>query len=301
MSDIIVLGGSRGEHLAIELSHILNVKLGDIEVKKFPDGETYIRVHEDVEGRTVIYVNSLQRDPNEAIIETLYTLDTLVDLGAKEVHAVIPYMAYARQDERFNPGEAVSILSLAKLFKALKIKAIYTIDMHLHRITDPTKVFGSNFYNLTGVRELAKYVKKHHKIENTVVIGPDEEALQWAKIMAEELGGLEYTTLEKKRLSAEEVVIEAKGVDVKEKNVIIVDDIISTGGTIVEAVKALNKLGAKDIIVTCVHPLLVGRALYRLLRLGLKDLVGTNTVLSPISKVSVAPAIAEALRKNLGI
>lgn len=302
MADIIVLGGSAGEHIAIKLAEILGVELGFIEVKKFPDGETYIRIHSDVSGKKVVYVNSLQHGPNELIIETLYTLDTLKDLGAREIHAVIPYMAYARQDERFNPGEAVSILCLAKLFKSLKLDGIYTIDMHLHRITKPEKIFGSKFYNLTGVRELAKYIKEHHRIDkNTVVIGPDEEAEQWAKIMAEELGGIEYSVLEKRRLTAEEVVIEAKGIDVKNRDIVIVDDIISTGGTIVESVKALRKLGAKDIIVAAVHPILTGRALPRLLRLGLKDLIATDTILSPISKVSVAPAIATVLREKLGL
>ena len=301
MSSVIILGGSAGEHIAIELAKLLNVELGSLEIRKFPDNETYIRILSDVSGKKVIYVNSLQRKPNELIIETLYTLDTIRDLGAEEVHAVIPYMAYARQDERFNPGEAISILSLAKLFKALDIDGIYTVDMHLHRITDPTKIFGAKFYNLTGVRELAKYIKRYHSIENTVVIGPDEEAEQWAKIMAEELGDLEFSILEKRRLSAEEVVIEARDVEVRGKNVVIVDDIISTGGTIVEAVKALRNLGAKDIIVTTVHPILVKGALPRLLRLCLKDLVGTNTVLSPISKVSIAPAIAPRLKEQLNL
>ncbi len=299
MRDVIVLGGSSGEYLAYRVAKILNVDFGEIEVKKFPDGETYIRILSDVSGKRVIYINSLQRGPNDLIIETFYTVDTLKDLGAKEVHLVVPYMAYARQDERFNPGEAVSILSLAKLFKLLDVDSIYTIDMHLHRITDPVKVFGAKFYNLTGVRELGKYVKKHYSIENTVVIGPDEEAEQWAKIMAEELGDLEYSVLEKKRISAEEVVIEAKDVNVEGKNIIIVDDIISTGGTIIEAVKALRKLGARDIIVTCVHPLLVGKAYNKLVKLGLLDIIGTDTVLSPISKVTVAPVIANALKQKL--
>lgn len=299
MSNIIVLGGSSGEYLAYKVAKILNAEFGEIEVKKFPDGETYIRILPDVNGKRVIYINSLQRGPNDLIIETFYTVDTLKDLGAKEIYLVVPYMAYARQDERFNPGEAVSILSLAKLFRLLDVDSIYTIDMHLHRITDPTKVFGAKFYNLTGVRELGRYVKKYYSLENTIVIGPDEEAEQWAKIMAEELGGLEYSVLEKKRISAEEVVIEARDINVAGKNIVIVDDIISTGGTIVEAVKALRKLGAKDIIVTCVHPLLVGKAYNRLTRLDLKDLVGTDTVLSPISKVSIAPVIANALKQKL--
>lgn len=299
MRDIVVLGGTSGFHLAYRVSKLLGVTLGDVEVKSFPDGETYIRIMTDVKDKTVIYINSLQPNPNDKIIETLYTLETIKDLGASKVLAVIPYMAYARQDERFNPGEAVSIFILSKLFKTINIDAIYTIDMHLHRITDPTKLFGAKFYNLTGVRELAKYVKKNHNIENTVVIGPDEEAEQWAKIMAKELGGLEYSVLEKKRISAEEVVIETRDVNVKDKNIIIVDDIISTGGTMVEAIKAIKRLGAKEIIITCVHPLLVGKAYHRLLKLEPKDLIGTDTVLSPISKVSVAPAIVEEIKKNI--
>lgn len=291
----IVLGGLNGEHLAIELSYTGAFQLGSVEIKKFPDGETYVRVLTDVSDNVVVYINSLQRNVNEALVETLLTLDTLKDLGAREVIAVIPYMSYARQDARFNPGEAISIQTLAKLFKTIKVDHLITIDMHLHRITDPSSFFGTNFHNITGVRELAKYFKKSHAVENAIVVGPDEEAEQWAKIMSEELGGLEYTVLRKTRISAERVIIDVGNVSVAGKNVIIVDDIISTGGTIVEAVKALRELGAKDILVGAVHPLLVGDAYNKLLRLKLKDLVGTNTVLSPISKVSVAPAIYNEL------
>ncbi|MEM2234661.1 MAG: ribose-phosphate diphosphokinase [Desulfurococcaceae archaeon] len=299
--ELLVLGGSNGEHLAIELSSIGAFELGSLEVRKFPDGETYVRVLTKVDGRTVVYINSLQRNVNEAIFETILTIDALRDLGAKEVIAVIPYMSYARQDARFNPGEAISIYTLAKMFKAVKIDHLITIDMHLHRISNPSDLFGANFHNITGVRELAKYFERTHDIENTVVIGPDEEAEQWAKVMSEELNGLEYAVLKKTRITAEKVVIETGGVNVAGKNVIIVDDIISTGGTIIEAVKALKELGAREIMVGAVHPLLIGNAYNRLLRLRLKDLVGTNTILSPISKVSVAPAIYSELITILSI
>lgn len=298
---LLVLGGLNGEHLAIELSSIGAFELGSLEVKKFPDGETYVRVLTEVNDRTVVYINSLQRDVNEAVFETILTIDTLRDLGAKEVIAVIPYMSYARQDARFNPGEAISIRTLAKMFKAVKIDHLITIDMHLHRISNPSDLFGANFHNITGVKELAKYFRRTHNIENTVIIGPDEEAEQWAKIMSEELNGLEYTVLKKTRFTAEKVAIETEGVNVDGKNVIIVDDIISTGGTIIEAVMALKELGAKEIMVGTIHPLLIGYAYNRLLRLGLRDLVGTNTILSPISKVSVAPAIYGKLTAILSI
>jgi ribose-phosphate pyrophosphokinase len=298
---LIVLGGSQGEHVAAQLAALLRAELGEVEVSHFPDGETYVRVLAEVEGKRVVYVNSLQRGPNEALVETLLTLDALEDLGAQEVHAVVPYMAYARQDERFKPGEAVSVATVAKLFKALGLSSIYTVDMHLHRIRDPSALFGTNFRNLTGVRELAKYVKRYHQksLAKSVIVGPDEEAEQWAKVMAEELG-TEYAILEKKRLSATEVKIEAYGAGVKGKVAVIVDDIISTGGTMIEAVKALRQLGCEAVLVACVHPILAGNAYSRLLKLQLLDLVGTDTVLSPISRVPVAPAIAEALGADLG-
>jgi ribose-phosphate pyrophosphokinase len=295
----LVIGGSNGEHLAIELSQLMGLELVSVEIKKFPDGETYVRILGDVSGRDVVYINSLQRSPNESLIETLLTLDALRDLGATRLIAVIPYMSYARQDSRFNPGEAISVQTIAKLFKSMRLDHLVTVDMHLHRITDPSSLFGANFHNITGVRELAKYIKRNYSVENTVVIGPDEEAEQWAKIMAEDLGGLEYGVLKKTRITAEEVAVVAEGLNVQGKNVIIVDDIISTGGTIVEAVNTLRNLGAREIYVTTVHPLLIGNAYAKLLRLNLRDLVGTNSVLSPISKVSIAPAIGEKIMEIL--
>lgn len=295
----VVLGGSRNPRLAGKIAQLIGGELGEIEVSRFPDGELYIRLKSSVEGRPVIYVNSLCRDPNESIVETLYTLDLIGDLGAEEIHAVIPYMAYARQDSRFKPGEAISIKSLAKLFKTFKVDYIYTVDMHLHRIEDPSSIFGSSFKNVTGVRELAKYVKNNHNMENLVVIGPDEESEQWAEIMSEELGGLEYFVLEKVRLGPDTVEVEARGVDVRGKNVVVVDDIISTGGTILKCVENLRKLGAGKVIVTCVHPVLVAGAYEKLSKLNLEDLVGTDTIPSRISKVSVAPPIASAIKENL--
>lgn len=295
----LVIGGSNGEHLAIELSQLMGLELVSVEIKKFPDGETYVRILGEVSGRDVVYINSLQRSPNESLIETLLTLDALRDLGATKLIAVIPYMSYARQDSRFNPGEAISVQTIAKLFKSMRLDHLVTVDMHLHRITDPSSLFGTNFHNITGVRELAKYIKRNYSVENTVVIGPDEEAEQWAKIMAEDLGGLEYGVLKKTRLTAEKVAVVAEGLNVQGKNVIIVDDIISTGGTIVEAVNTLRNLGAREIYVTTVHPLLIGNAYAKLLRLNLRDLVGTNSVLSPISKVSIAPAIGEKIMEIL--
>lgn len=295
--DIIFLGGTAGEHLAVDLARLAGGELGIVEVKKFPDGETYVRVGTSVEGKSVFYVNSLQPGVNDLLVETLITLDALRDLGARRVYAILPYISYARQDSRFNPGEAISIYTLGKLLGSVGPDRIVTVDMHLHRISEPKVVFGEGIINATAVPELARHVKGAGLVdERTIVIGPDEEAGQWAEVMARELG-VEHAVLEKKRLSAEEVVVEARGASVEGKNVVIVDDIISTGGTIVEAVQTLRKLGAREVTVTCVHPLLVGRAYARLKSLGLRHMACTDTVLGPLSIVPAAPAIARALKQ----
>ncbi len=293
----LVLGGSNSRHIAYRLSKKMNIEYSTVEVKEFPDNELYVRIPMDVKQREVIYVNSLQPNPNRSLVETILTLDALKKQNAKSIVAVIPYLAYARQDEMFNPGEAVSVLTIADMFKSLDIDQIITVDMHLHRITDPSKVFGSKFTNITGVHEVADYIKSHFKYSNAVVIGPDDEAKQWASLVAKDLN-IEYGVFSKKRLSGREVQVEGQA-EVKGKDAIIIDDIISTGGTIIEASKLLKSLGANDIYVACVHPLLVEGAYHKLVEHNLKALIGTDTVLSPISFVEIYPAIAKALDKQL--
>jgi len=291
----LILGGSNSRHIAFKLSEKMKVNYSPVEIKEFPDSELYVRVPIDVKQKEVIYVNSLQPNPNRSLIETILTLDAIKKQNPRSIIAVIPYLAYARQDEMFNPGEAVSIFTVADMFKSLNVDEVITVDMHLHRITEPSKVFGSKFMNITGVHEIAEFIKRHYKFSNAVVIGPDEEARQWASIVAEDLN-IDYGVFTKKRLSGREVQVEGK-VDIKGKDAIIIDDIISTGGTIIEASKLLKNLGANDIYVACVHPLLVEGAYYRLVEQNFKAIIGTDTVLSPISFVDIHPAIAEALSK----
>ena len=121
MRKIMVLGGSCGGHIAVRIARLGDYELGDIEVRKFPDGETYIRLMSNVADKDVVYVNSIAKDVNDLLIETLFTLETLKELGAKKVYAVIPYFPYARQDERFNPGEVVSFNVVARMLERADI------------------------------------------------------------------------------------------------------------------------------------------------------------------------------------
>lgn len=298
MGNPLVLGGSNSRHIAFDLSNELKADYYPVEVKRFPDDELYVRLPADVKGREVIYVNSLQPDPNSSLMESFLSIDAIRKHEAKRVVAVIPYMAYARQDEEFNAGEAVSAFTVGRLFQSLSVDYIITVDMHLHRITDPRRTFGAIIRNITGVKELTEHVKANVDYKNAIVVGPDEEAEQWARKMAEGLG-LGHVVLKKRRLSGSEVEVRGELNEVKDKDVIMVDDIISTGGTIIEATKLLRGAGAKRVHVTCVHPILVQGAYFRLRELGLETLAGTDTVLSPISVVRISPAIAEELRNIL--
>jgi len=291
----IILGGSSAQVLAIKIGRLLKAPVLLPEIKRFPDGEKYVRITGDVNGKTVAVIQSFYHQPDEFLIEYFLMVDTLKDLGAKRVLGVVPYFAYARQDERFKPGEAISFKIVTKLIEEVGTDEIYTVDTHLHRVEQLSEIFRIPAHNLTAVPLLAQYVKKNFELTNPIVIGPDEEAEQWAKVAAKELE-VEYDVLEKERLGPSEVRIKTRELDVKNRDIVIVDDIISTGGTMVEAIKMLKEHGAKNIIAACTHPILVQNALTKIYQAGALAVIGTDTVPSSISFVSVAPVIAEALR-----
>jgi ribose-phosphate pyrophosphokinase len=292
-----IIGGSSSEALAAKVAFELNAESTKLEIRKFPDGEKYLRVLEDVKGEDAIIIQSVCRTPDELLFEYLLLVDALKDLGANRVLSFLPYFAYARQDERFNPGEALSFKTVVKLIEGVGTDEIYTIDMHQHRVLKSSEVFNIPSHNLSAMPLLADYVEKTGNLEKPLVIGPDMEAEQWAKLVAERLH-TDYDVFEKKRLGAEKVEIRPRKADAKDRDVLIVDDIISTGGTIVEAVKMLLAQGAKKIDVACTHPLLVGDALERIYETGAKNVIGTDTVQSPVSYVSVAPLIVEQVKKE---
>ncbi|MFW9984961.1 MAG: ribose-phosphate diphosphokinase [Candidatus Odinarchaeota archaeon] len=292
---VVITSGSPSKTLAWKVAQNLNATYLDTEVKRFPDGETYLRFLGNVEKENVIVVQSLGHQPNHYLVELFLMLDALKDLKAKHVIAVIPYFAYARQDERFKPGEAVSIKTISRLVEAAGADNIFTIDSHRHRVVDQDDLTTVPLQDLTAMAELAKYMDSKYDLHNPAVIGPDAEAGAWAKIAADTLS-VEYDALEKKRFDAETVEIKPRRLDIKDRDILIVDDIISTGNTIIKAIDILKKNGAKDIYVACTHPLLVLNALVRIYQTGAIEVVGTDTVQSAISHVSVAPVIANAVK-----
>jgi ribose-phosphate pyrophosphokinase len=298
----VVVGGSSAQVFALKLAKESRTPFIKLDLKKFPDGERYVRVLGDVEGKVVNVVQSMYQQPDDFLFEYFLIVDNLKDIGASKVRGIIPYFAYARQDGRFNPGEAFSLKTVANLIEAVGTSEVYTIDLHLHRIESIAKVFRIPSTNLSVVPDLARYFEKNFKLRNPAVVGPDEEAEQWAKAAAKELEA-DYDVLEKQRVSSRddkkygEVEIRPRELSMKGRDVLIVDDIISTGGTIVQAMNVLRNNGVNKIYVATVHPVLVEGALMKIFEAGAEIVVGTDTIPSPISYVSAAPAVAREMMR----
>ncbi|RLE50790.1 MAG: ribose-phosphate diphosphokinase [Candidatus Methanomethylicota archaeon] len=294
---MIIIGGSNCKKLAEKTAKHLGAELVELEVRSFPDGETYVRVKGEVKGENVALIQSLARNPNEALVELALAADACRGLECNKLIGVIPYMAYARQDARFNPGEPISINVLAKMLSSIGFDVIITVDMHLHRIKDVVKLFSIPFQNLTATPLIAEHFSKSYPKENFIVVGPDEESRQWVSKVSEILKA-DYVIFEKERLSPTEVLLTSQiSVDLRGKTALIVDDVISTGTTIAEAVKMSFNLGASKVYAACVHPLLTGSALNKIMSAGAATVVGTDSVDSSISVISLSPLLSEALQR----
>lgn len=292
---MLIVAGSASLRLAERVAKQLKCGLTKPELRRFPDGELYVRIPEGVRGKNVVVIQSTCHSPNENYMELFLLLDAARDMGAEKVTAVIPYLAYARQDKRFEEGEAVSLQTVAKLIESVGTDEVCVVDMHAHRVEKLSKIFSIPARDLTAAPLLGKEIAENYHLKDPVVIGPDEEAQQWARAAGKAVGA-DWDFMMKKRLGPEEVEIKPRKLEVRGRDVIVIDDIISTGGTMIEAIKILKKHGARKVYAACTHGVLVGDALKKMRKAGAREVFATDTIESEISKVSVAPLIADALR-----
>jgi len=260
-----------------------------VEHRFFPDDESYIRFSGTVDGEAII-VQTTSPPTDTHLLQLLLMASTAKDLGAERVIAVVPYLAYARQDKRFLDGEAVSIDVVIRLIEAAGIDALLTCDLHsdiLNRFKIPAK-------NLRATPVVAEHLKSQG-FEGAFSLAPDKGAIHLAEMGDEVLGG-GCDALEKTRdRQTGEVQILEKTLPVRGQDVIVFDDIISTGGTMALAVAAAKKSGARRVVAACTHPLCLGSAAERILAAGAERIVGTDSVPGPYSAVSVAPLIVRSL------
>ena len=290
---MIIIGCSRGKHIANKIAKKLKKPYSELKVKRFPDGEIYARYMKDVRGKDVVLVQSFYGYVNDCVMEAIFAAETAKDLGAKSVTLVAPYFAYLRQDSRFNAGECISIKVIGNLFSKYFNKIII-IDPHLHRQTKLSDLFSIKAEKLTSNPYIAAYIRKN--IKNPLIVGPDWESYKWARKVAEKLN-YPFVILDKKRLSGRKVRITInKKIDIKNKNVVFVDDIVSTGHTILEAAKKLRKLGAKKFYCIAVHGVFVEDAFKKLNNAKIR-VITTNTIPNKVSKIDVSGLVADSLRK----
>jgi len=288
---MITIAGSASGKLAARVAKLLECPLVKPEVTRFPDGESYVRADHNFKDEHAIVVQSTCYPQNDNLIELFLLLDAVKDLGAKRVTAVVPYFGYARQDKRFKHGEAVSVRTMCKLIERAGADDILTVDIHEEEIMAN---FAIPAYNLTAMPLIGRYIERLD-LRDPVVLAPDQGALRHAKRAAAEFMA-DYDYLEKARQTSTRVVTRPKRLDVSKRDVVIIDDIISTGGTVIEAVKILKKQRAREIYAACTHPVLVGNALRKIIAAGARKVIATDTIEHKTSVISVAPVIAEAIR-----
>ena len=287
---MLVIPGPASQGLGKKIAELLNAQTINVIHKKFPDGESYIRLEGKVKNEVaIIQTTSPPQDTN--LLQLLLMADTARDLGAKKILTVIPYLAYSRQDRRFLSGEAFSIETVAKLLKESGVDQLLTINVHdqktLSKFPFPAR-------SISAIPLLAEYFRSRG-LQGAFVLAPDEGAKDHA-IAADKIlkGGCGWRHKKRDRYTGK-ISFREEEFDVKGKDAIIFDDIISTGSTTAAAVKMLKTQGARRVYSACVHPLLIGEAEKKIIQSGAEEIVGTDCAPSRVSKVSVAPLITEAL------
>ncbi len=272
--------------LAKELASVMGCDYIQAATTTFPDGECYTRINAEKLDDDVVIVQTTS--PDSKLIELLLLQDAVRRLGAKSITLVIPYFGYARQDRVFKPGEPESAKVMCQHLD-MNCDRVITVDIHKEAVLN---YFNHPHKDLKAAPVIAEYFKGKGI---DMVLSPDIGAAGRAKMVGEVMG-VPYDHLEKTRLSGTDVRIAPAKADVKGKKVLIVDDMISTGGTIIAAAYALREAGAAGISVACTHGVFVNNAIEKFTGSSLDALLSCNTLNNPVSHISVASLIAEAIK-----
>jgi len=292
---LVLSGGDPvSEEFSASLAQALRAPKASVHRKVFPDGESYVRLPEDATGSSrVCVVKSLAPPQDKSLVELLLILDALKEKGVSRVEAIVPYLAYSRQDREFLANEAVSVRAVLRAIRHAGAESLYTVEIHKE---ESLSFFEGRAVSVSPYEAMAEAIEVPDG--DTVVIAPDRGALGRAVRLARALGlPYDYLVKHRDRVTGE-VFFEPKSLNVRGYNVIIVDDIISTGGTVAKASSILLSQGARSVTVVVAHALLVGDAWRKLVSAGVRRVYAANTV-APASGnpkiIDVAPAVASAL------
>ncbi|MBK5252276.1 MAG: ribose-phosphate pyrophosphokinase [Peptostreptococcaceae bacterium] len=295
-----IFSGNANRKLAKKICEELNLPLGDAQVGSFSDGEITVNINESVRGRDVYLIQSVSPPlVNRYLMELLIMIDACKRASAKSISAVIPYYGYARQDRKAKARDPISAKLVADLLEKAGADRVLAMDLHAAQIQG---YFNIPVDHLMGVPILAKYFNSKN-IENLVVVSPDLGSVARSRKFADRLDA-PIAIIDKRRPKANVAEIMNIIGDINGKNVILIDDMIDTAGTIVQGAKALKDLGAKDVYACCTHAILSGPAIERLENSVIKELVVLDTIdlskdkiLDKMTILSAAPLFAEVMKR----
>lgn len=287
--------------LGVKVAKELGINSINTEFKTFPDGENYLRINlEDeslIQGNEVIIIQSTgpsaSGNQNARVVELAMMIDSVKRMGASKVTVIVPYLAYARQDKIFRPGECPFAKVLLRMINSLGIDEFYTVDVHEPKILNE---LNCKTINIDSMKVLADHVKSLGA-KDIVVVSPDKGAVERSKTFAKFFGqNVPVEFFEKKRdVKTGEIVMSGE-LGLKDKDVVIADDIISTGGTMANAIKLSKESGAKRIFAVATHALMLQHAKYRILTAGADYIIGTDSIDNEVALVSLAKTIADYFR-----
>lgn len=283
------------EEMTARLATRLDTDTGVLSTRHFPDGETYVRLDCEPASRAVMLICSLER-PDDKTLRLLFAADVARDLGAARVGLIAPYLGYMRQDKRFSPGEAITSKTYARLLSA-GFDWIVTVDPHLHRRSSMAEIYSVPVTVCHAAPSISQWIREH--VVNPIVIGPDVESEQWVSAVA---GGANapFTTLEKVRHGDRDVEITVRDIERwRERQPVLVDDIISSGRTMEGAITQLVRRGFAAPIVVGVHGVFAEDAYERLTTAGAGRIVSTNTVAHRAGLVDISGIICEAIHRHI--
>ncbi len=297
--EILVFSGSANPELAKKICNHLKVPLGNAQVDRFNDGEIRIRIAEDVRGRDVFIVQPTCYPVNDNLMELLIIIDAIKRSSARRITAVMPYYGYSRQDRKDRPRVPITAKLVANLITVAGANRVLTMDLHAGQIQG---FFDIPLDNLFAVNTFMKYFEKMH-LPNLVVVSPDVGGMKMARAYAKKFkAGL--AVVDKRRINDKEAEVMNIMGEVKGKNVCLIDDLVATAGTLVEAVAALKNAGAKKIFAAATHAVLSGPAIERIENSALEELIVTDTIPIPKEKMiprikvlSVGPLLGQAIER----
>lgn len=278
------------EEPASRLASELSCKTDKISVHRFPDGESLVRVPPDLSGNVLVYL-SLDH-PDSRLVPLGFAASAARQSGVSRVILVAPYLCYMRQDKAFHRGEAVS-QRIVGAWLSDWFDNVVTVDAHLHRISTIREVIPCGV-NITAAPYMAEFLKKRGG--NPILLGPDEESLQWVSQIAR-AAGLEYGVGKKKRHGDRDVIVTLPDIDVKGREVIIVDDVLSSGMTVARAAVACRKQGASSVFCMVTHALFAGRAEKVLEEAGVESVISSDTIIHHTNRIFMASGLARAVKE----